>query len=76
MQECGFTETIPLICTSAFWGQYPVFSHPEILRAHCGEWLQSGGCSMPSILFLPEFPQGSLSLWRTVIADDCDVFVY
>ena len=31
MQESGLTETIPLICTSAIWGQYPVFSHPGIL---------------------------------------------
>ena len=29
MQESGLTETIPLIRTSAIWGQYPVFSHPE-----------------------------------------------
>ena len=29
MQESGLTEIIPLICTSAIWGQYPVFSHPE-----------------------------------------------
>ena len=28
MQESGLTEIIPLICTSAIWGQYPVFSHP------------------------------------------------
>ena len=26
MQESGLTETIPLICTSAIWGQYPEFS--------------------------------------------------
>ena len=29
IQESGLTEIIPLICTSAIWGQYPVFSHPE-----------------------------------------------
>ena len=29
MQEFGLTEIIPLIYTSAVWGQYPVFSHPE-----------------------------------------------
>ena len=23
------TEIIPLMCTSALWGQYPVLSHPE-----------------------------------------------
>ena len=30
MQEPGLTEIIPLICTSATWGQYPVFSCPEL----------------------------------------------
>ena len=29
MQEAGPTEIIPLICTSAIWGQYPDFLHPE-----------------------------------------------
>ena len=28
------------ICISATWGQYPVFWHPEFLRAHHREWLQ------------------------------------
>ena len=32
MQESGLTEIIPLICTSAVWGQYPVLSHPESLQ--------------------------------------------
>ena len=29
MQKFGLIEIIPLICTSALWGQYPVLSHPE-----------------------------------------------
>ena len=29
MQESGFTDLIPLMCTSAVWGQHPMFSHPE-----------------------------------------------
>ena len=29
MQASRLTEIIPLICTSATWGQYPVLSHPE-----------------------------------------------
>ena len=29
MEDSGLTEIIPLICTSAIWGLYPVFSHPE-----------------------------------------------
>ena len=28
-QDSGLTEIIPLMCTSAPWGQYPVFSHPK-----------------------------------------------
>ena len=34
MQEAGLTEIIPLICTSATWGQHPVFSHPEFPQVH------------------------------------------
>ena len=29
MQESGLTKIIPLMCTSALWGQYLVFSQPE-----------------------------------------------
>ena len=29
MQESGLTETIPLTCTSAVWGQHAVFLHAE-----------------------------------------------
>ena len=29
MQESGLIEIIPLICTSANYGQYPVLFHPE-----------------------------------------------
>ena len=28
-QESGLTEILPLICTSAIWGQDPVLSPPE-----------------------------------------------
>ena len=27
--KAGLTEIMPLICTSALWGQHPVLSHPE-----------------------------------------------
>ena len=27
--DSGLTEIIPLICTSALWGQDPAFLHPE-----------------------------------------------
>ena len=39
MQESELTEIIPLICSSAIWGQYPVFSYPEFPQgslAHVG----------------------------------------
>ena len=42
-KESGLTEIMPLLCTLAIWGQYPVFSYLEI-RAHLREWLQSDGC--------------------------------
>ena len=48
MQESGLTEIIPLICTSALWGQYPSFVHPEL------------GSQQLAYLH-PEFPQGSPS---------------
>ena len=59
MQESGPTEIIPLICTSAVWGQYPVFLPREFPQgspwgAAAVLWLLDGRYS-----FLPEFPQGS-----------------
>ena len=51
MQKSGLTEIIPLMRTSAIWGQYPVLSHPEspqgALRGGWW-WLQ---CLMVGILF-------------------------
>ena len=29
MQESGRTDINPLMCTTAIWDQFPVFSHPE-----------------------------------------------
>ena len=29
VQDSGLTEIVPLICTSAIWDYYCVFSHPE-----------------------------------------------
>ena len=28
--QSGLTESIPLLCTSAVWGWYPMFSYPEL----------------------------------------------
>ena len=40
MQKSGLTEIIPLTWTSALWGQYPVFSHPEFPRGgHPWGWV-------------------------------------
>ena len=32
MQECGFIEIIPLICTLTMQGQYATFLHPDSLQ--------------------------------------------
>ena len=42
MQESELTEVIPPISTSAIWGQYPAFLHPEFSQgspAHLQWWL-------------------------------------
>ena len=56
MKRSGLSEIIPLMCTSAVWGQHPVFSHPESLQgAHLGrlQWLRA--------CLHPDLPQGSSS---------------
>ena len=68
MQEYGLAEITPFICTSVIWGQYPVFSHPEILSMHY--W---GGCSV-GILFPTRVPSGltvreAVMLW----VDGCNI---
>ena len=54
MQESEFTDLIPLMCTSAVWGQHPMFSHPEFPQHGCSLMADRWQAS-----FLPEFPQGS-----------------
>lgn len=59
MLESGFLEAVPLICTSAVWGQGPVFAHPELLGTCRGEWLPAGMGS-----FLPELTvRGGCNRW-------------
>ena len=56
MQESGLIEVIPLIGTSAIWGQYPVFSHPELPQgspAHGGR-LQSLMTITPLLIDMAE----------------------
>ena len=53
MQESEFTDLIPLMCTSAVWGQHPMFSHPEFPQRGCSLMADRWQAS-----FLPEFPQG------------------
>ena len=44
IQESGVPEIIPLMCTSAFWDQYPVLSHPESPQgASLGASCRDGG---------------------------------
>ena len=59
MQGSGLTENIRLMCTSAIWGQYLVFSHPE------SPWGASLGVAW-SVLFLYWVPSG-LTVFREVI---------
>ena len=56
MQRSGLTEIIPLMCTSAVWGQHPVFSHPESLQGAPLGWLQWLRACLH-----PDLPQGSSS---------------
>ena len=44
MQGSMFTEIIPLICTSAIWGRYPSFSHPEFPQCSLWEVAAVPGC--------------------------------
>ena len=37
--KSGLIEIIPLIGTSAIWGQYPVLLIRSLLRVNCWEWL-------------------------------------
>ena len=60
MQESELTEIIPLICTSAIWGQCPVFHILSFLRAHRRELLQSGGC-LREVFFPSWVPSGLTS---------------
>ena len=76
MQESGLTKIIPLIRTSAVWGQYPVFSHPKVLRAYHREWLQSEGCSMAGILSFLSSLRAYQLMGVAAITDDCDILVY
>ena len=80
MQEPGLTEIIPLICTSATWGQYPVFSCPELpqgspqgVAAGSGHHLMAARWQV--FFFFPEFLQGG-SHWKAAITEGCDILVY
>ena len=66
----GVTEIIPLRCTSAAWGQYPLFSHPEVpqgslLGVATVWWLLSSRCS----LFSSCIPSG---LTRFTLGGGCN----
>ena len=64
MQEVGFTEIIPLICTSAICDQYPMFSYPEVPQ---GSAVGSGCSLMPArwqVFLLRWVLSGSVALHR------------
>ena len=80
MPGSGLTEIISLICTSAIWGQYPVFSHPEFPQGSLWGvaavwWLLDGRYSFPC--WVPSGLTGSLSgggcnswrLWHSLFTD-------
>ena len=74
MQATGFTESIPFICISAIWGQYPASWFYYILQflAHCREWLMAAGSQA-----LSWGPPGSeMHIWMLEITDGCNIFVY
>ena len=53
MQESGLTEIILLICTSAIWDQYPVFSHPESPQGVLsGVAVVADGCNILCLLIM------------------------
>ena len=66
MQGSGLTEIIPLICSLAIWGQYPLFSYPEFSRGSpkgmAAVWRLLDG----KYSFLPEFHPWRLQLLMTV----------
>ena len=59
-RESRLTEIIPLICTSAIWGQHRVLSNPESPGAHCRRWLQQLAARWWPPCMYPELPQVSL----------------
>ena len=76
MKDSGLREIIPLICTAAIWGQYPVFWRPEFPQGSPQGvtvfwWLLDGGYSFPC--WVSSGLTGSH--WRAAIADDYGIFV-
>ena len=73
--QSGLSETILLICTSAIWGKYPVFSLPEFLQ---GSLTVGSGCSLMAANWQVFFPSWVLSgltsspSAMTAVADDGD----
>ena len=54
-----------------------VFSHPELLSAHCREWLKPYGFQIADTVFLPGCPPGSeIHIWSARMADDCGILAY
>ena len=71
MQESGLTEIIPLICTSAIWGQYPDTSWVSsgLTQGVAAVWCLLDGRHS----FQPWVSSADGSRWRAAIVDDCDI---
>jgi len=66
MQESGLTEIIPLMCTSAIWGQNPVFSH--YLRHYPWSWIPKHD---HWIKYNPQFLGFALIFSQQVLESNC-----
>ena len=69
MRKCksGLIEIIPLVCTLAIWGRYPVLSHPESQQNWGEGWMEGSLQGLAArwweSCFYLEFPQVSPSGW-------------
>ena len=62
MRESGLSEAMPLMCTSALWGQCHTLSHPKSSEGALGGLggvAEVAAALMTDIWSHSEFPQGS-----------------
>ena len=69
MQECGFIEIIPLICTLTMQGQYATFLHPDSLQGtQLGVAALAAGLMAATSFGTQKKRKGSKSLWMVTAA--------